>query len=166
MLALAALAGCGGPASDANNVVAANSAVAAEATPEPVAIQHVIDEAQLLTPATVASIQTRLAGLERNSNKRVLVVTLTTLGGRDIDQVSEAIGARLGLVDGVLLLIASRDRQMRLSVGRGSMGLLNDSEAKRIVEQVMRPELRKNRFEAGIVKGVDAIASRLSRQVT
>lgn len=166
MLALAALAGCGGSASGANNV-AANVTVTAEAAmPEPVAVQHVIDEAQLLSPAAEASIQTRLAGLERNSNKRVLVVTLVTLGGRNIDDVSEAIGARLGLVDGVMLLVASQDRQMRLSVGRGSMGLLNDRDATRIVEQVMRPELRRNRFEAGIVKGVDEIASELSRTVT
>ncbi|NML07719.1 TPM domain-containing protein [Sphingomonas sp. G-3-2-10] len=165
MLALVLLAGCGGQAPATNEAVANDVAANAVATPEPEPAQHVIDEAQLLAPATAASIQSRLAVLERNSGKRVLIVTLATLGGRNIDAVSEEIGARLGLADGVLLLIASQDRQMRLSVGRGSMGLLNDREAKHIVEQVMRPDLRANRFEAGIVKGVDRIASELSAVV-
>ncbi|MDF7777488.1 TPM domain-containing protein [Sphingomonas sp. AOB5] len=163
MAGLALLAACGGAGPQVNETVAN---VAVTATPEPVATRHVIDDAGLISPQGEASIQARLAALEKNSNRRVLVMTVPSLNGQSIDAASERIGMEKGLSDGVLLLISSGDRQMRLSVGAGAMKLLTDREASHIVEQVMRPDLRASRYEAGIEKGVDRIASELSAAFT
>lgn len=96
----------------------------------------------------------------------MVVATVKTLGGRDIDTVVEDLGTRMGVHDGVILLVAPKERQVRLAVGRGSDRLLTNAEARRIVNDVMYPELHANHFDRGILKGADQIVAELSETMT
>jgi uncharacterized protein len=59
--------------------------------------------------------------------------------------------------DGALLVIAKDDRKLRIEVGYGLEGALNDVTAKRIIDEVITPKFRSGDFAGGISAGVDRI---------
>jgi uncharacterized protein len=62
---------------------------------------------------------------------------------------------RKGVDDGALLLIAKDDRALRIEVGYGLEGALNDATSKRIISEVIVPYFRQNNYAEGITAGVD-----------
>ena len=61
---------------------------------------------------------------------------------------------RKGVDDGVLLLVAKDDRKLRIEVGYGLEGALNDATAKRIIAEEIVPRFKQNDFAGGINAGV------------
>jgi uncharacterized protein len=59
--------------------------------------------------------------------------------------------------DGALLVIAKNDRKLRIEVGYGLEGALNDVTAKRIIDEIITPKFRSGDFAGGISAGVDRI---------
>ena len=124
---------------------------------------RVVDAAQMLSPRAEQAIDQRLAALERSDSTQVVVLTIPTLDGEDIE--SFALRAahdtyHLGQKDkdnGVLLLVVRDDHKMRIEVGYGLEGVLTDLLAGRIIDQVMAPHFRTGDFEGGIAAGVVAI---------
>ena len=57
--------------------------------------------------------------------------------------------------DGALLLIAEDDRTLRIEVGYGIEGQLNDATAKRIVSDLIAPRLKEGDYFGGVSTGVD-----------
>ncbi len=159
---LVLLSACGGqqqPSNESKQAVAPSPAL----SPSPVmAVRHVLDDAEVLSPSARTTMEARLSDLERRTQRRIMLVTVASLQGRSTEEASEAIGARAGITDGALLLFAPKERELRLSAAGPSGALLTDARARRIVEQVMRPDLKADRFEAGIVKGIDHVAAVLS----
>jgi uncharacterized protein len=64
---------------------------------------------------------------------------------------------RKGIDDGAILLVATNDRTMRIEVGYGLEGVLNDATCKRIISEVITPEFRRGDFRVGIEAGIDAM---------
>lgn len=58
----------------------------------------------------------------------------------------------------MLLLVAIRDRRMRIEVGRGLEGRITDIQAARIIDQEMTPRFRASDFDGGLHAAVDGIA--------
>ena len=134
--------------------------------PTPTPAGRIADEAGLFSTEQKARLSAQLGSLELRTGRQVIVATVKTLNGRDIDTVVEDIGNRLGVHDGVVLLVAPRERQVRLAVGRSALKLLTTGEAKRIVNETMYPDLHANRFADGIIKGADEIVAQLSETMT
>jgi uncharacterized protein len=68
---------------------------------------------------------------------------------------------RKGIDDGVLLLVAKDDRELRIEVGYGLEGAIPDAVAKRVVSEIIIPFFKQGDFYGGIHAGV----SRLIRLV-
>jgi len=151
------LAACGGGAPAVNNQAAADEAV--------MPVARILDGAALLSADEKAAISARLVSLEERTKLRVVIATMPTLGGRKIDDVVEALGNRLGVHDGVVLLVVPKEREVRLAVGRGALRLITNAEAQRIVSEAMVPDLHKNLYGPGIVKGADRIVAELSETI-
>ena len=64
---------------------------------------------------------------------------------------------RKGVDDGVMLIVAKDDRRLRIEVGYGLEGALNDATAKRIISETITPPFKTGDFPGGITAGVDAI---------
>ncbi|MEO8530798.1 MAG: TPM domain-containing protein [Deltaproteobacteria bacterium] len=58
--------------------------------------------------------------------------------------------------DGILMLVAVQDRQMRIELGAG-YGVRDDAKMQGIIDRLMLPEFRKNRYDAGIKAGVGGV---------
>jgi uncharacterized protein len=120
------------------------------------------DQARMLSPESLQRLELKLAAFERETSNQVVVLTVPSLQGDNIDQfsirVAEAwkIGQK-GRDNGVLLVIAQTERKVRIEVGMGLQGVLPDITSGRIIRDVMRPHLKSGNYEQGINIGVDSI---------
>jgi uncharacterized protein len=123
---------------------------------------RVIDQARMLTPESLQRLEQKLTAFEKETSNQVVVLTIPSLQGDDIDQfsirVAEAwkIGQK-GRDNGVLMVIAQAERKVRIEVGMGLQGVLPDLTAGRIIRDVMRPHLKSGNYDQGIAVGVDSI---------
>lgn len=124
---------------------------------------RVVDGAEMLSPRAEAAISQSLAALEQSDSTQVVVLTIPTLEGEDIESFALRVAhdtyhlGQEGKDNGVLLLVVRDDHKMRIEVGYGLEGVVTDLLAGRIVDQVMVPRFRAGDFEGGIAAGVAAI---------
>lgn len=128
---------------------------------------RVVDNANLLSPTARASLTEKLASLEDKTGDQIVVATLPTLSGYDIETFANSLFRRWALGqkqmnNGVLLLIAPSERQVRIEVGYGLEGVLTDALSSTIINAIILPNFRQDNFEKGIVEGVAAIADVLT----
>ena len=64
------------------------------------------------------------------------------------------IGLIAGALAGALLIIAPAERKIRIEVGYGLEGVLNDATCKRIIEEDITPRFRQQDFAGGILAGL------------
>ncbi len=125
---------------------------------------RVTDAAGMIDEETRASLEALLASFERETGSQVVVLTLESLGGEQIEEVAlrvaqtAAIG-RGSADDGILLLVARDERALRIEVGYGLEGALTDAESRRILDRIVVPRFREGRFGQGVADGVTAILS-------
>jgi uncharacterized protein len=122
----------------------------------------VIDRADLLPPAQEALLEQALTTSERRAGNQFVVVTLPSLKGRKIEDVGVELGrewgiGRFDIDDGVMLIVAPAERQVRIEVGYGLEGVLRDEEAKAIIDQTIFPRIRRGNMAGGILAGSAAI---------
>jgi uncharacterized protein len=123
---------------------------------------RVNDYARLLSPEAAARLEQKLAGFERETSNQIAVLTVPSLEGDTIDQFAIRVAeqwklGQTGKDNGVLMVIASGERKVRIEVGMGLQGVLPDITASRIIREVMRPDLKSGNFDRAVNVGVDAI---------
>ena len=122
---------------------------------------RVVDDANIIAPSTERQLGARSEALEHETTDQLVVVTLPTLRGAKIEQVGLALGrgwgvGRKNLDNGVVLLVAPNDRQVRIDVGYGLERLLTDDRAAKIVRDML-PLFRTNNPEQAISMGESEI---------
>jgi len=128
---------------------------------------RVVDGANLLTAADEAGMTADLEALEAKSSDQFVVVTLPSLQGLEIEEFGYRLGRYWGIGqknkdNGVLLIVAPKERKVRIEVGRGLEPLLTDALTKLIIENGILPRFRSGDFPAGIKAGVSDIIAVLS----
>lgn len=123
----------------------------------------VADEAHVLSVQQVAKLNSLLKELQNKTTADIAVVTLKSLEGRPIEDVGIEIGRKYkvgkkGLDNGVVVLVAPTDRQMRIEVGYGLEGVITDGKAGRIRDTFMIPRFKENNYSQGIIDGTQAVA--------
>jgi uncharacterized protein len=141
--------------------------VSAAALDFPALTGRVVDEANVLDPATRAALTDKLAALETKSSDQLVVVTVKSLQGTSIEQYGVELGRRWqigqkGTNNGVLLIVAPSERKVRIEVGYGLEGTLTDAVSRLIIENAIIPRFRANDIAGGITRGVDDITSVLT----
>ena len=127
---------------------------------------RVVDEAGLLSQQVRDSLTRQLAEHERTTSNQVVVVTVRSLQGLQIEAYSLVLANRWGVGqagrnNGVVLLVAPNERRVRIEVGIGLERRLTNAIAADIIEQRMLPAFRAGRQEAGIQDGVNGILAAL-----
>ena len=128
---------------------------------------RVVDAANVIDPATREQITQKLAAFEAKSSDQVVVVTVPSLDGEEIEPYSNRLYRAWALGqkqenNGVLLVVAPNDRKVRIEVGYGLEGTLTDLLSKLIIENAIIPGFRSGDFSGGISRGVDGILTVLS----
>ncbi len=135
--------------------------------PIPPLTGRVVDQASILTQTQERDLTSKLAALERKSGDQVVVVTLKSLQAWPIEDWGLALGRGWGIGqkgkdNGVLLIVAPKDRELRIEVGYGLEGTLPDATANAIINNVIVPRFKAGNLYGGINDGVDAIGRALA----
>lgn len=122
----------------------------------PILVGRVVDEAGILSPTAERSLADASSALEARTSDQLVIVTVQSLGGLPIETYSTALGNRWGLGqkrldNGVLLVVAPRERKVRIAVGFGLEGLLTDARSAAIVRHIL-PFFRANQLEGGVMR--------------
>jgi len=151
-------------------VLLACSVFATQAFAEPKFPQlsgRVVDAANILPPDVEARLNDELAGLETQNGRQLVVATLPDLQGYDIADYGYQLGRAWGLGqkqlnNGVILLVALKERRVRIEVGYGLEPILTDGLSKIIIESEVVPRFRQNDLPGGVVAGTAALIRQLS----
>jgi uncharacterized protein len=123
-------------------------------------VARVTDQTGTLRAEQKAGLERMLQAFEARKGSQIAVLMVPTSGGEPIEQYALRVAeqwklGRKGVDDGALLAIAKNDRALRIEVGYGLEGALNDATAKRIIAEVITPRFREGDFFGGISAGVD-----------
>src|ERR1700722_11180118 len=108
-------------------VAALCAAAALAAVDFPPLTGRVVDQANILSPVTKADLETKLADLEQKSRIQLVVATVPSLGGEEIEPYANVLFRAWKLGDakdnnGALLLVAPKERRGGLGGGYGPAG--------------------------------------------
>lgn len=138
------------------------SLLVAAQIPVPPLTERVTDQAALLSTEQKASLEQKLQTFEARKGSQLAVLIVPTTAPETIEQYALRVVeqwklGRKKVDDGALMLIATTDRALRIEVGYGLEGALNDATSKRIISEVMTPHFKAGDIYAGITAGVDQI---------
>jgi uncharacterized protein len=110
----------------------------------------------------VRTLESQLAQFEQETGHQIAVLTIPTLDGEDIEGFSIRVAenwkiGKKGFDNGVILLVAVKDRKLRLEVGYGLEGVLPDAIADRIIRDYIVPRFRAQDYAGGVIAGIDAV---------
>lgn len=142
------------------------AAPAAAAPDYPALTGRVVDAANLLTTQARADLDAKLAAHEQQSGNQVVVATVPSLDGESIEEYGVGLGRHWGIGregedDGVLLIVAPNEREVRIEVGYGLEGALTDALSSQIIQNEILPRFRAGDMSGGIVAGADAVLATL-----
>jgi len=140
---------------------------AASAANIPPLTGRVVDQAGLLSDADKISLETRLEDLEAKSGIQLVVATVKSLDGDEIEPYANQMFRAWKLGErtrnnGVLLLVAPSERRVRIEVGYGLEATLTDALSKVIIANAITPRFKSGDFPGGIHRGVDDIVTVLT----
>jgi uncharacterized protein len=121
---------------------------------------RVSDLTGTLKPEQVASLEQLLRSFEARKGSQIAVLIVPTTAPETIEQYALRVAeqwkiGRKKVDDGAILVVAKDDRALRIEVGYGLEGALNDATASRIIREVIAPRFREGDFFGGISAGVD-----------
>jgi len=127
---------------------------------------RVVDGANLLAPAQEADLTAKLAALETRTGRQFVVATLPSLEGRTIEDYGYRLGRAWAIGDearddGVILIVAPKERKVRIETGYGARVFLTDAVSGVIIRNSILPKFKAGDYPGGIAAGADAIVTTL-----
>lgn len=143
--------------------------IQASSIPKPVGDIYVQDFAGLLSKEQVAEINQFARNLDDATGAQIAVLTIDTLDGEDIQSFSNRAFREFGLGDaekdnGVLLVIAIDDRDMRIEVGYGLEGALPDGKVGRILDDFTDPYMKQDMPDQAIMNTMKVLYEEVSKE--
>lgn len=128
--------------------------------PAPTSNRWVQDYADVLDSEAELYLMRKLQAYYDSTSTEIAIVTEHSLEGDDVFDYSYRLAQSWGIGgkgkdNGVLFYAAINDRKMFIQVGRGAEGALPDIYAKRIIEQVLKPNFREKQYGRGFDEGTD-----------
>lgn len=130
----------------------------------PPLVGHITDQTATLSAEQKAALEQTLQAFEARKGSQVAVLIVPTTTPEAIEQYALRVAeqwklGRKKVDDGAILVVAKDDRTLRIEVGYGLEGALNDATSKRIISEVIVPRFKQGDFNGGISAGVDRITS-------
>jgi uncharacterized protein len=128
---------------------------------------YVSDFAQILSVEQRGQLEKQLSDIEKTGSSQVLVVTIPDLQDLPIEEYGIRLAEKWkpghqGRDNGVILLVAPKDRKLRIEVGYGLEGVLTDALSKNIIATGITPAFRGGDFFTGIQNGVQSISQAIA----
>jgi uncharacterized protein len=123
---------------------------------------RIVDLARILPAEVAADLVHELEAHEAKTGNQVAVLTLPSLEGEPLEEFSHRVATtwklgQKGTDNGALLLVAMKERRIRIEVGYGLEGALTDARSAQIIRNHIVPRFRAGDLQGGIATGVRAI---------
>lgn len=123
---------------------------------------RVHDEAGLLDQYQRMQIEFKLEAFEKETGNQIVVAVFSSLEGESLEDFSIRLAEKwkigqAGKDNGIILLVFSKDRRVRIEVGYGLEAVVPDALASRIIEKEIKPKFREGYFYNGIDAALDAV---------
>ena len=140
------------------------SALATAQVPVPPLTGHVTDQTGTLTADQKATLEQTLTAFEARKGSQLAVLMVATTKPEEVEQFAIRVAekwklGRKKVDDGAILVVAKDDRAMRIEVGYGLEGALNDLTSKRIISETILPRFKVQDFYGGVTAGVGQMIS-------
>lgn len=107
-------------------------------------------------------LEAKLLEFEKETGNEISIVIINNLENDTIENFTEKIFQDWGIGkkgedNGVLILVAKENREMRIEVGYGLEGVLTDAQTNWIITKIMKPAFQENNFFSGLNRAIDKI---------
>ena len=138
------------------------SALVPAQVPVPPLTGHVIDQTGTLTTEQKTALEQTLTAFEARKGSQLAVLMIASSAPEAIEPYALRVAeqwklGRKKIDDGAILVVAKNDRAMRIEVGYGLEGALNDLTSKRIISETILPRFKSQDFYGGITAGVEQV---------
>lgn len=139
----------------------------AQSYPEPTG--YVVDEVGVLDGNVRSELESLLSALDKKTTAQVAVAVVRTTGSLTIEEYATTLFQKWGIGqkgknNGVLFVIATQDRKMRIEVGYGLEGALNDAKVGNILDTYVVPRFKAGDMSGGIAGGTVAIVKEVAKE--
>jgi len=115
----------------------------------------VVDYTLTLLEHESDALEKKLVAFDDSTSTQISIVIIRSTDGFPIDMYSFDLAEKWGIGqkqkdNGILILVAKEDRNVWIATGYGVEGAVTDAMAKRIIEQVIIPNFRANKFYIGL----------------
>jgi uncharacterized protein len=122
------------------------------------------DLANLMQASDAQQLENKLLSYEQRTSNEIAIVTIPTIGDYEVQEYAQALGrkwniGKSGKRNGVLLLVAVKERKINISPGDGLQGVITDAICSRIIRNTIQPAFRDQAFYSGL----DSAAAQLMR---
>lgn len=113
------------------------------------------DLAQLMQAGDAQQLENKLLAYEQRTSNEIALVTIPSIGDYDVQEYAQALGRKWNIGkaknrNGVLLLIAVKERKINISPGDGLQGVITDAVCSRIIRNTITPAFRDQAFYSGL----------------
>ena len=120
------------------------------------------DFAGMLSEQEQAALERKLVAYDDSTSTQITIVTIRSLDGADHFDFSMQLASQWGIGqddkdNGILLFVSLEDRKMGFQTGYGAEGFLPDALARRIIETILKPAFRAERYYEGLDKATDVV---------
>jgi uncharacterized protein len=132
--------------------------------PRPNPPRLVNDLADMLSADEESALEQKLVNYNDTTSTQIAIVTITSIGGYDINQYGAELGQQWGIGgskndNGLLILVAKDEHKVAIQTGYGMEHIIPDAIAKRITEGTLKPNFREGNYYQGLDKATSLIIS-------
>lgn len=143
--------------------------LAAEDLPEPTSEFYIYDETNTISQEVAQYIIQTNEALFTQTGAQIVVAIINSLEDNSIDEYSNQLYRKWEIGseendNGVLLLVALEEREMRIEVGYGLEGAIPDGKAGEVRDQYIVPSFEQSQYNQGILQGFQAILNEVERE--
>lgn len=129
------------------------------------------DFAGVMNRMEVNQLESMLVAYNDSTSTQITIITIQALDGYEIADYANRLYEKWGIGqkgknNGLLLLVAVSDREVRIEVGYGLEDRITDALARRIIEQDVLPQFRNGNYAGGLVAASKRIMQLLSGAYT
>ena len=150
-------------------LLTSTTAFAAVVPPNP-PTGYILDQAAILSPETESALEAELSKLEQETSTEIAILTTDSLQENAIAEYSIEVARAWGVGqaqndNGILLVIAPVEREVRIEVGYGLEGVVTDAQSSQIINKVMVPLFHTGDYDQGTIEGISYL-NKLARGET
>ena len=135
----------------------------------PALVGRVMDTTQTLSAAEQTRIEAQLAQLEQTRGSQIVVLLIASTAPEDISSYGNRVAnawkiGRRDVGDGVLIVIATQDRKLRIEVAKSLEGAIPDLAAKQIISNHLAPAWKAGAYAQGISAAIVQLDQRIGAE--